>query len=478
MPDNETIITFIPPTTVVLNPGATSLISSAVNAVTQTIRAGKAVPVLIKGLDNSNVPFSLPSGLGFQAAPSSPDASAIDFGTPAAPTTTTPMPPESLGSTASNPSPVTTTQGPPSQTGTFVPGGNSTSNGTSPARPGSNNISPGAAAGIGIGCAIAGALIAAAILVFFFRRRRRRAPARSDAIPLNGFGSVEKTVASPDSISPAGMIERNLPQPAEDQALGGEMSRLKTAIKNHVQSYYHTNSVKGSVDQVALGLIATGNMPLIASTLGSLLSNPVTRMTAIRFCITWTVVSRIDPNCEPSLSFLPPEIASCLRSISSTRDDPSSKSPLLAVMYSSNHADPSSAKPGFMSRWRAFTAALLHDRYGSSTVTASDARNRNISEALQALDAVLRPFADEQRDERERLQKLEEILKRGARFGFILFSQPSLLDFDWNTPPSAGRGTLVVSPALTQVADDNGRRLPRPRVLEEQEVARGLESYL
>ncbi|CAO1605258.1 hypothetical protein XANCAGTX0491_008780 [Xanthoria calcicola] len=369
------------------------------------------------------------------------------------------------GVTSASSSPTASPNG-PRPTVTAGPENNSSSNGnssTSAGRPNyspkSNDISPGAAAGIGIGCAIAGALIAAAILVLFFRRRRRRAPARSDAIPLNGFGSVEKTIASPDSVSPVGVIERSLPQPAEDQALGGELSRLKTAIKNHVQSYYHANSVRGGVDQVALGLIATGNMPLIASTLGSLLSNPVTRMTAIRFCITWTVVSRIDQNCEPSLSFLPPEIASCLLSINSTRDDPSTK-------------------PGFMSRWKAFTAALLHDRYGSSTATASDARNRNISEALQALNAVLSPFADEQRDDRERVQKLEEILKRGARFGFTLFSQPSQLDFDWNAPPSAGRGTLVISPALTQVADDSGRRLPRPRVLEEQEVARGLETYL
>ncbi|KAL8910941.1 MAG: hypothetical protein Q9171_003808 [Xanthocarpia ochracea] len=256
-----------------------------------------------------------------------------------------------------------------------------------------NSISPGAAAGVGIGSAIAGALIAAAILFLFFRRRRRPAPARSDVIPLNGFGSVEKTFASPDSISPVGMIERSLPQPAEDQALGGEMSRLKTAIKNHVQSFYHTNSVPGSVDQFALGLIAT-------------------------------------------------------------------------------------AKPGFMSRWRTFTAVLLQDRYGSTTLTASDPRNQNISEALQALNAVLRPFADDQqRDDRERLQKLEEILKRSARFGFTLFSQPSMWEFEWNTPPNAGRGTLVISPALKQVTDENGRRVS-PRVIEEQEVTRGLESYL
>ncbi|KAI4236451.1 MAG: hypothetical protein L6R40_006162 [Gallowayella cf. fulva] len=344
--------------------------------------------------------------------------------------------------------------------------GNNTSNSNSTSFPAggtyrhnSNSIGSGAAAGIGIGCAIAGALIAGILAALLFRRRKRRAPARSDRIPLNGFASVDKSVASPDLSSPVGMIERSLPQPAEDQALGGEMSRLRTAIKNHVQSYYHTNTVRGSVDQVALGMIATGNMPLIASTLASLLSNPVTRLMAIRFCITWTVVSRIDQNCEPSLSFLPPEVSSCLISISSTRDEPATKT-------------------GFMSRWRSFTAALLQDRYGSSTWTASDARTPNISEALQALNAVLRPFADEQRDERDRLQKLEEILKRGARLGFTLFSQPSLWDFDWNTPSGAGRGVVVISPALVQVTDDNGRRLPRPRMLEEQELARGLETYL
>lgn len=189
----------------------------------------------------------------------------------------------------------------------------------------SNSISRGAAAGIGVGCAVAGALIAAAIIALLFRRRRRHRPARSDVIPLNGFVSAEKSVASPDPSSPAGVVDRNLPQPAEDQALGGEMSRLRTSIKNHVQSYYHTNSVPGSVDQAALGLVAAGNMPLIASTLASLLSNPMTRVTAIRFCIAWVAISRVDQYCEPSRSFLPPEIASCLVSIASAREDPSSE---------------------------------------------------------------------------------------------------------------------------------------------------------
>ncbi|KAI4177894.1 MAG: hypothetical protein LQ348_005747, partial [Seirophora lacunosa] len=217
------------------------------------------------------------------------------------------------------------------------------------------------------------------------------------------------------------MIEKNLPQPADDQALGGEMSRLRTAIKNHVQSYYHTDNVRGSVDQAALGVVAAGNMPLIASTLGTLLANPATRIVAIRFCIAWVAISRIDHNCDPSKSFLPPEIATCLVSIGGAREDPSTRMP-------------------FMSRWRALTASLLQSKYGDKTTfTSYDARNPNVTAALHALDAVLSPFtsspsssssapAEQQQDGsggQERRQKLEEILRRAARFGFLLFAQQS-----------------------------------------------------
>ncbi|KAL8732760.1 MAG: hypothetical protein Q9166_002541 [cf. Caloplaca sp. 2 TL-2023] len=468
-----TTFTLKNPIPVAFNTGPTPF-STLVSVITQTSRDRFVQAVEVSGPANAKTSLQLPPGEGF---PLPTDGAADTPGVGVAPSNSPPASTAEMLSTSeasASPASMGSPQKFPSQTSRTTSAGDPTStrNSTSVSSSGSSNgtisghrqtdsnsISPGAAAGIGIGCAVAGALIAAAILALLFRGRRQRGRARSDGIPLNGFASIEKPVASRDSVAPVRGIESNLPQPAEDQALGGEMSRLRTSIKNHVQSYYHTNNVGGSVDQVALGLIATGNMPLIASTLGSLLSNPATRLMAVRFCITWTVISRIDHNCEPSLSFLPPEIASCLLSISSTRDDPSTK-------------------PGFMSRWRSITAALLQDRYGSPTLTVSDPRNQNISEALRALDAVLRPFADEQRNDWERQQKLEEILRRGARFGFVLFSQPSLWDFDWNTPANAGRGTLVVSPGLTQITDDNGRRLPRSRMLEEQELARGLESYL
>ena len=136
------------------------------------------------------------------------------------------------------------------------------------------------------------------------------------------------SLASPDPGSSAGLIERHLPQPAEDRAIGGEMSKLKTLIKNHVQSYYHMNAVRGgasSIDQTALGNVAAENMPLITSSLGSLMANPSTRMVAIRFCIAWMAISRIDSASKPDITFLPPEVMSCVASMTSMRDDPQSK---------------------------------------------------------------------------------------------------------------------------------------------------------
>lgn len=440
-----------------------------VTRVTQMISDQKTLPVVVQGVTISipgtdpainTIPFLPVTKPGPEVAPTDSGLSGPPLNTsPSTTSTTSGTPSQSTSHTSSSSTSrsSSTTGKPTANAGSS----NQTTNGTTQHHDSnSNSISAGAAAGIGIGCAIAGALIAAAILALLFRRRRRHDPARSEAIPLNGFAAADKTaISSPDVSSPVGLIERNLPQPAEDQALGGELSRLGTAIKNHVQSYYHTNNVVGSVDQAALGVIAAGNMPLIASTLASLLTNPTTRLTAIRFCIAWVAISRIDPSCEPSRSFLPPEIAGCLVSIAGAREDPSTRM-------------------AFLSRWRAITASLLQSKYGGGNFGSYDPRNQNLSEALQALDTVLSPFMAEKRDERARTQNLEEILKRGARFGFLLFSQPSTWELDWNAPPSAGRGVLAISPALVQVGDDNGRRLPRPRTVEEHDLARGLESYL
>ena len=47
----------------------------------------------------------------------------------------------------------------------------------------------------------------------------------------------EATIMEFDERSAGAIIARALPLPADDQMIGGEMSKLCTLMKNHVQSY-------------------------------------------------------------------------------------------------------------------------------------------------------------------------------------------------------------------------------------------------
>lgn len=123
-----------------------------------------------------------------------------------------------------------------------------------------------------------------------------------------------------------------------------------------------------------------------------------------------------------------------------------------------------------LSRWRRISGALLPKIYGQSAFSQSDPRLRNIIDARRSLDSIFRPYAKEPFDNDERLRKLEDLLKRAARFGYLLFSQPSQWEFKWDNAQGAARKSLNIFPALLQVADEDGKPLQKPRVLEEQEV--------
>lgn len=111
----------------------------------------------------------------------------------------------------------------------------------------------------------------------------------------------------------------SLPQPSGDQVIDGELSRLRTLVKNYVKSYYH-NGAQDKIEQTALAALGP-DLPILVPTLSKLLSDQNTRILAIRFCIAWIITSRIELECEPHLTFLPPEIASCLNSMSVFKED-------------------------------------------------------------------------------------------------------------------------------------------------------------
>ena len=129
-------------------------------------------------------------------------------------------------------------------------------------------------------------------------------------------GAVSKVPAS----SAFALAESSLPLPLEDAAIGGEISRLQTLMKNYAQSYYHTSPVTTKSPELsALG----PNLSIPAATLAAMLANPRTRIVAIRYCLAWIVFSRLGLDSDANTSLLPPEVASCARPMSA---DTASKS--------------------------------------------------------------------------------------------------------------------------------------------------------
>ncbi|KAH7396127.1 hypothetical protein BKA66DRAFT_454516 [Pyrenochaeta sp. MPI-SDFR-AT-0127] len=321
----------------------------------------------------------------------------------------------------------------------------------------STGISSGTIAGTAIGCLIAGALIAGLLfwLCWAKRGKSRARDSEASALALTTYDKKPTTrVVSLESGSlmvpaPGG----DLPQPLEDKTISGDISKICNSIKNHVQSYYHTGQVSPVLSEYddiqALG----HNMPISVGTLSTLLRNSATREIALRFCIAWVIISRLQSNTEQSNGLLPTEVAQCLHGIDNVEHGSKSHALLTA-------------------RWRTITAELMKSAYVRDPFTSSDSRNTSIRAAVTVLENVLQPYADLRIDNDQRKHNLEELIKRSALFAFTLFSQPSSWDFDWKEEQGVKSGELCIFPALVQVADESGELIRPPRPFGEAVIRR------
>jgi hypothetical protein len=180
-----------------------------------------------------------------------------------------------------------------------------------------SNLSTGAVAGVAIGCLIGGALLAAFLGWLFLRRRKSSgrhvseykglAPVSHEKEP----GTKTTTLKSGSPVTAS--LESGLPQPLEDQALSGEITKISNLIKNHVQSYYRIGRVNSLVIDYKHVQALGKELPVSVGTLSTLLSDSTTRESALRFCIAWVVVARMQFQSPAEATFLPPEISRCLR---------------------------------------------------------------------------------------------------------------------------------------------------------------------
>lgn len=196
---------------------------------------------------------------------------------------------------------------------------------------GNKSLPAGPAAGLAIGMLIAGALIAALVCFFLFSRRKKRNAAQAGHYEPTVYAD-ERDLKHPTKITStpmaavgaAAIIENNLPQPKEDNAIIGDLSRIKSRIEGHVDSYYHTAGANNQAVAQALSAALGTAFPVSMAKLQELLSNPRKRPAVLRAAIAWIIVSRIDFGSGPDTTFLPAYVAGTTRDLSASRmDEPS-----------------------------------------------------------------------------------------------------------------------------------------------------------
>jgi len=324
-----------------------------------------------------------------------------------------------------------------------------TSGSTSPSKKG-GGLGFGPGIGIGIVCGIiAGVLLAALVFFLISRRRNRKSSKEGEYGSAHYAGDTKKSAAVTISIpenSSAAIVENSLPQPKEDNAIIGDVSKLKNKIDGHVQTFYQTGHANDQGAVHALTQVLGEHSPIPAQRLKELLSNPRSRPNVLRAALAWVIVNKISLESDPRETFLPSNIAGAFNNLPPNRMD-------------------ERTRMAFLSQWRQITAALTGNFFTQETMAENDSRIENIRNTVQSADQFLAPYANSA-DHDARLRNLEEIMKRASRLGFLLFSQPSLFRFDW----SDNGGGLVVFPALLQTSDDNGNMLPAPRRFSEREV--------
>lgn len=116
------------------------------------------------------------------------------------------------------------------------------------------------------------------------------------------------------------------------------------------------------------------------------------------------------------------------------------------------HSDAFTGKRLLLTKWKAISAELLRDKQGHQLNDINI--EQSISQAMAAADLVLSPFVNSSLEAAsdKRVRNLEGIMRRAVDFAFLLFSQPSIFEFQW----AAQNGGVVVFPGLQQVVNESG----------------------
>jgi hypothetical protein len=179
--------------------------------------------------------------------------------------------------------------------------------------PSSKRLSAGAAAGVGVGSAIFGALIVL-LLGWCFLGRKREGSRSRQAESAPASNGKYKDLESPQSLDAMllGAVHDLLPQPLSQTTISSEMSQLGTKIKAHATNFYSLQAVDlGARNSETLSGIAMGQRD--PSNLWASLASSEGREAAIRYVIARKIFECIQVNGEPSTTFLPASVVALQR---------------------------------------------------------------------------------------------------------------------------------------------------------------------
>lgn len=166
-------------------------------------------------------------------------------------------------------------------------------------------------------------LLAALVALFCLKRRRRPRPEYAmapayelkDQSPVSGKYAASEAFSVPAD-SAAAIVESNLSQPVEDNALSSGLSTIKTQINNHVLSFYNNAPGRETPPLQDITQALGSNAPVSASKLQSLLADSSTRSAAMKFALAWIITSRISPDSDLSTTFLPQKLMETFQDMS------------------------------------------------------------------------------------------------------------------------------------------------------------------
>ncbi|OAP60533.1 hypothetical protein AYL99_05535 [Fonsecaea erecta] len=397
------------------------------------------------------------SQLGGTAAPaSSPSTANSNLASP----NTTPTPTTDSSPTTSPPIPSTS---PPSNSSIIFVNPTADASSTSPAATGtsqtihptaSKHLSAGAVAGVAIGCAALGAILAFLFMVFLRRSqtksssRHRKGHSRLTHQSLRSDKDPDKSLVRP-SVTAVGAqtnvnLDAFLPQQADDAMVKQKVLLLFDQIELHVDNYYSDQPFQLTVEQQ--GELSRFGTPELPMPLGALLDTSNRKVAVIKHCLAFHAVQLVSPS-SASDCLLPSELSDML------------------VLFTPRPGDRNFYLA--FSRWRMLTAYLRPDLFdGKEPASAEqDARLYNLAKTFSERFAV---FSQPQNAE-QKVKHLVEVLRTAVRVALWLYSQPSTFKFDWGPASDASRRSMpavVTVPSLLKTHDSMGAEIQPPQVIQ------------